>query len=650
MSSPVARRAPYKDFLQPALQRRFAGTAGIILILAYVESLTLSRWDSLIWSWIPLGLPGLRALAIFLCVLPIIILRIALSHMGIRTSNSVFETLFKTVLSFSTLETLLTYVISAFLFSQVYLKCTPEAAGIRWISYAIGRPRLNEHALFYTVDFLVLGLVQGVIHVAGDMDRLVLGVVVDNPTDGDGNEGDEGNRAAPSDTETWAARIGEWTPILIMRCGILAITVALANYIFLYHFVRLSAWRSSMWFFRFLYSDLPKWNIPTSGAPWSFWMLGRTIWASFLLSLLWYFGEVAFRVQQTREPLKRGQPLSSESKDPNGSLLNGLQSKKPRIFAFAMWELAFIARDYPARRQAIFEDIDRRDGPMWSQIYTLCLSTVQSIQHRIDEYGKAPAPVPSTEPVAAPMQPRERISQPVRANDVSAPRPVDKGALLTDTISRLVTSPGRTPVEDWMPVIRRRAGQVADRVMTQEQKEAIRPQVLRGHLWALALRVLSLPVIGPIFQQTFDRRLAKVVLGTPYAESSVYINATYALSRLAVHSLAEDRYGNVQRDVPAIIRTFTAVINRLEAFRDGFPAHWTDLSRSRQSVEVTEVLVALKDGLNVVLTAFGPYSGDLRLGRADMRMAREAAARGAEERQPEMQQRQQRQQRQQQLG
>ncbi|RWA09658.1 hypothetical protein EKO27_g5454 [Xylaria grammica] len=649
MSAPVARRAPYKDFLQPALQRRFAGTAGIILLLAYVESLTLSRWNSLIWPWFPLGLPGLRALAIFLSVLPLIILRIAHSHMGIRTSDSVFETLWKTAFRFSTLETILTYIISAFLFSQIYLKSTPEDAGLRWIAYASNRTRLNEHALFYTVNLLVLGLVQSVIHMVVDMNRLILGVVEDKPADGDG-DGNERNAATPSDTETWAAKIGEWTPILMVRCGVLAITVAMANYIFIYHFVRMVAWRSSLWFLRPFY-ELPKANLPSSGAPWSVWMLGRSIWASFLLSLLWYFGEVAFRVQQTREPLKRGQPLSSESRDPNGSLLNGLQSKKPRISAFAMWELAFIARDYTTRRQSIFEDIDRRDGPMWSQIYGVCLGTVQSIERRIDEYGKAPTPTTVTEPAVAPTQPCERTSQTVTANDVSAPRPVNKGALLADTVSKLVTSPGRTPVEDWSPVVKKRVGQVADRILTQEQREALRIEVLRQQAGALVVRALALPIIGPLFQQTFGRRFAKAVLGAPYAESSVYINAAYALSRLAAHSLVEDKYGNVQRDVPAIIRTFTAVINRLEAFRDGFPAHWTDLSLSRRCQEVSEVLVALKDGLNVLLTEFGPYSGDLRLSRADMRLAREAAVIAADERQPEVQQRRrQRRQQQQQLG
>ncbi|KAI0449040.1 nucleoporin protein Ndc1-Nup [Xylaria acuta] len=641
MPPPVARRAPYKDFLQPALQRRFAGTAAILVGLAYFESVTLSSWNSFIWAWFPLGLPGLRALAIFLCVLPIIILRIAHAHMGIRTSNSPFEALANIVLPFSTFETVVTYVISAVLFSQVYLKSTPEDAGIRWISYATGRSRLNEHAVFYTVNFIVLGLVQGVIHIALDQNRLVLGAVRARPEVEGGNEG---NAAQPTPPEHWSIKIGQWTPILVVRCGMLAITVAMVNYMVLYHFVRVSAWRSSMWLFRFIYTDLPRYNLPPGSAPWSFWMLGRTIWASFLLGLLWYFADIAFRVQLTREPLKNEQPLTAESKDPNGSLLNGLKSRKPRIFAFAMWELAFIARDYTTRRQSIFEDIDRRDGPTWSQIYASCLDTIKDIERKIDNYQNPPAPAPEAEPAAAPTQPRERISQPVRTNDVSAARPVDKTYLIRDTVSKVVTSPGKTPIEDWAPVIKKHAVKVADRVMTREQKEALQPQAMRGYMASVAVRVMALPFLGPIFQQTFDRQLAKAVLGSPYAETSVYINAAYALSRLAVCSLAEDRYGNVQRDVASIIRTFTVVIRKLETIRDGFPTHWTDLSQTRQCPEVTEVLTALKVGLGALVTAFARYSTDLRLSRADMRLAREAAAmpqpgeRRQEGGQPEMQQ------------
>ncbi|KAI0198807.1 nucleoporin protein Ndc1-Nup [Astrocystis sublimbata] len=623
MAPPVARRAPYKDFLQPALQRRFAGTAAILVGLSYFESLTLSNWNSLIWSWFPLGPTGLRAMAIFICVLPIIILRIAHSHMGIRTSNSPFEALTNIFLPFSTLETVVTYIISSLIFSQVYLKSTSEDAGIRWISYATGRSRLNEHAVFYTVNFLVLGLVQGLGHVAYDQNRLVLGALKSRP---DEKEGTDAN-VAPTPPEHWSTQLGRWTPILAVRCGVLAISVAMFNYVVLYSLVRASAWRTSMWFFRFIYGDLPKYNFPPGNAPWSVWMLGRTIWASFLLGLLWQFADIAFRVQLTREPLKHEQPLTMESKDPNGSLLNGLQSKKPRIFAFAMWELALISRNFTARRQSIFEDIDRKDGPTWSQIYVSCLDTIRDIERKIDHYQNPPAPAPpATKPAAgAPPQPQERISQPIRTNDVSAARRPDKTKLITGTVLKVVTSPGKTPIEDFAPFVRKHAVKAADAVMTREQKEAFQPQALRGRMHTLALRVLALPFVGPLFLQTFDRQLAKAVLGSPYAESSVYINAAYALSRLAVCSLAEDKYGNVQRDVASIIRTFTLVIRRLESFKDGFPSHWTDLKMGRDAPDVDEVLGALKVGLGALVEQFAPYATDLRLSRADMRLAREAA-------------------------
>ncbi|GAP88666.1 putative nucleoporin protein Ndc1-Nup [Rosellinia necatrix] len=635
MALPVARRAPYKDFLQPALQRRFAGTAAIILILSYLEALTLSRWNSFIWSWMPLGLPGLRALAIFISVLPIIVLRIAQSHTGIRTSNSPFETLTNVLLPSSTYDAIITYVISAVVFSQVYLKSTSEEAGIRWISQVTGRSRLNEHAVFFTTNLAVLGLVQGIANIALDQDRLLLGAI---RTKRQGDEDARDDAAEGTTAMHWATKLGEWTPILVVRCGMLSITVAMANYVFLYHFMRLPAWRWAMWIFRPLYSDLPKYNLPPGSAPWSIWMLMRTIWASFLLCLLWYFGDIAFRLQLTREPLKNGQPLTAESKDPNGSLLNGLKSKKPRIKAFAMWELAFIARDYTPRRLSILEDIDRKDGPMWSQIYALCLDTVKGIERRIDEYGKPALATPGTEPALDVTQPRERITQPLRTNDISAPKPAAKISLVTNTVSKLVTSPGKTPMDKWVPGIKKTATQAADTFMTKEQKEAVQPQALRGQLGTLSLRLLTLPVVGPIFQQTFSRRLAKAVLGTPYAEISVYINAAYALSHLAVCSLTEDKYGNVQRDVPTIIRTFTTVIKKLEAFQDELPTHWTDLGQNRQCPPAAAVLAALKDGLGALLEAFGEYSSDLRLSRTDMRLAREAAQNEQGEMQAEMRQ------------
>ncbi|KAI0479528.1 nucleoporin protein Ndc1-Nup [Xylariaceae sp. FL0804] len=622
MPTPIVRRAPYKDFLQPALQRRFAANAAILLAIAYVESLTLSHWDSFIWSWFPLGRPGLRAVVIFLSVFPVVILRIALLHTGIRTSDSPFDTILRSVfLPFSTIETLLTFAWSAWIFSQAYLWSMPDASHLWWITHYSGdRVRLNERALFYTVNLVLLGIVQGFVHICLDQDRLALGKVRPRRSDDADRPYGEG----------WLAELGKRAPTIVSRSGMVAIAVGLANYTFLYTFLRRFAWRWTMFVFRVVYPGLPKSNIPPGSAPWNVWMLARSMWAGFLLCLLWAFSDVAFRLQLAVEPLKNNEPLTSESKDPNGSLLNGLKSKKPRISGFAMWELALIARDFPVRRQNIFNDIDRKDGPMWSQIYGICTDTIKTVEQRIDSYGRPPMPPPSSE-MAPAQAPRQRVVQPPRSDNVWASAPAPKQSLL-GSLSRLSTSPGKTPAEKLVPGMKRRAAQVADHLMTAQQKEAVRPETINGMFGTLSLHILNLPVIGPLFQQRFGRRLAKVVLGTPYGELSTYVNSVLAVSQLAVSSLTEDKYGNVQRDVPSLIRLFTVVIKKLERFRDSFPLHWTDVEKKRECAEVTELLEALKDGLGQLITTFGPYSTDLRLSRADMRLAREAAEVRAEER------------------
>ncbi|KAI1214310.1 nucleoporin protein Ndc1-Nup [Annulohypoxylon truncatum] len=624
MPPAAARRAPYKDFLQPALQRRFASTTGFLLAISYIEAITLSKWDSIFWPWLPIGLPGIRTLAIFGSILPIVILRIAHSHIGIRTSNSPFDTFRRTAVSFETIETILTFAISSWLFSQIYLFSTPTDANLSWITYYSGdRARLNERALFYTVNLIILGIVQGVVHKSLDFDRMILGKV--RPK----REGEPNNQEPGG----WD-KLGEWVPVLVVQAGMFSMAVSFANYLVIYHFVRRSAWGWALYFFRIFYS-LPKSNIPPSQAPWSIWMLGRSIWSGFLLCILWYFGDIVFRLQLGKAPLKNNQPLSAESKDPNGSLLNGLKSKKPRVSAFALWELALIARDFDDRRRSVFEDIDRKDGPMWSQIYVTCLDTIKSLEERIDNYGKPPTP-PAAEAVAAPPQPAARIVQPPKDDNVWATAPSQNG--LRNSLGRVarnvVISPGKTPAEVYLPEAKKVAREAAEHFLTEEQRNALSPQGISGFTRTISLRVLNLPRVGQFFQQVFSRRLTTIILGQPYGELSIYVNAAYALSRLAVSSLTEDRYGNVQRDVPAIIRTFTVVIKKLERFRDNLPAHWTDLTQNKECPEVDELLDALKEGLGELITAFGQYSTDLRLTRADMRLAREAAERRQAE--PEM--------------
>jgi nucleoporin NDC1 len=314
----VIRRAPYKDFLQPCMQRRFASALLVLLALSYLESLTLSSWNSIIWSWFPIGIAGIRTLFIFGSVLLVVILRIAHPHIGLRTSNSPFDTFQQNIFSLSAYETIVTYAISAFLFSQVYLGSVADRSNLHWITYHSGdRARLNERTLFYTVSMISIGVAAGFLHLFFDVDRVLLGTVKET-------------EEKPKQEDPYEKLLSKG-PSLLVRSFTISAIVATASYMGLYSFCfRHTAWGWAMFFLRPFY-NLPKTNIPPAGAPWSIWMLGRTIAAGTLLNVLWQFSNEAFTVNFAKAPVKNGQPITSESKDPNGSLLNGLKNKKTRI-------------------------------------------------------------------------------------------------------------------------------------------------------------------------------------------------------------------------------------------------------------------------------------------------------------------------------
>lgn len=301
-----------------------------------------------------------------------------------------------------------------------------------------------------------------------------------------------------------------------------------------------------------------------------------------------------------------------------------------------MWELAYISRDFEDRRMAIYEDIDRKDGPMWSQVYTICLDLVRSIATRVDEYGKQPAP-PPVEP--AKNEPKARTSAPPKEDAIFRRQQANKSmrAEVDKVVDRMARSPGETPMSGLSPVAKKTWKMAKDSVLTQEQQDAFQSQNMLGRFRQMFTQVLLADYVGGFFRQEYRRRLAVAVLGTPSAELGLYLNAIEVLGIMAVKSLGEDKYGNVHRDVPTIIRTFTSTVTKLEAFKDSFPVHWTDVETRKEAPEVDALLRALKGALGKLVYEFEPYRNDLRLTLTDIRLAKEAAGREAEGvKEPEM--------------
>ena len=270
---------------------------------------------------------------------------------------------------------------------------------------------------------------------------------------------------------------------------------------------------------------------------------------------------------------------------------------------------------------------------MWSQVYAICMDIIKGIETRADNYGKVVAPA-APAPAAPEAQAVQRTTTGVLKDDqiFSKSKPQTGMGKVIRNIDRGVQAIGSGPHPDGSsltklsPIAKKTWNQAKDQFLSKEQQEAVSPEGLKTHYEGLFLRLIEFSSwTDALLRQDYRTDLAAAALGSPHAEPRLFTTAVTALTQLAVHSLGEDQFGNVHRDVPSIIRTLTLVIRKVEDLKTRVPAHWTDAGKPKESPEVEQVLAALRTGLGEVVTSFEPYCHDLRLTPGDLRLAKEAA-------------------------
>jgi nucleoporin NDC1 len=273
------------------------------------------------WSAFPIGPAGFRTLFIFICGLAILVLRIAHYHVGRRTLTPGAQVLWTSLATLSTYETAFWYAFSSLGHALVMVWASPNSANLRWIVYTGGnRARLNERPIFFMCYMGVLAVFQTWAHYSMDMDRLDLKMTKK-----------EEDKDKPVEDG-----VSKMKPVLQLLPAIFSGTVLRAIYALptafaVYHVIlRSLAWSWTLMFFRPFY-NLPKTNMAPPSWPSDLWLFGRCMYGGILVSMLWAVGNAAFTASMAKEPLKNGKALTSESKDPNGSLLNGLKSKKNTV-------------------------------------------------------------------------------------------------------------------------------------------------------------------------------------------------------------------------------------------------------------------------------------------------------------------------------
>ena len=636
----------YRDYLTPALHRRFTRASFVVLTLCYAESVLISQ-GNFFWRVFPISFTGTRTLLLFLPCLAVFIVRLASLHVGKRATTSGFETFYNSITTLNTWVTLFWYMFSAAFFGEVYIWSSGAHGNLGWVDQGrqYERARLNENPILLRTLLQLLALAQTCLHEYYGMSRIPVSA-------GKEEQKDEAQEKLPKVYLKLKARfpsMAQWA-LKLTTAGLVTITPV---YFLL---VRRTAWSWAYPIGRLFFSQLPKHGAPGGviHAPKLSWQAASS---SFMLVMLWEFSNAVFTFYVSEAPLKRDQPLTSEikdnagvvlvrSQDPNGSLFTGLKAKKETPRAFAFWELCLISTDFEARRKTIFTDVERATGNTWAQISSACLGEINGMLTRIKTYQEPVEGRAKTAAEKLDQKHKEHLIGAQQQAPLGLPKIADKGlqdgdvfaqsqpSNLSQSVGKLAKSIGQSPnAGNELPAARAKKAIEwgADRTLSREQQAQLSKQGFNKQTSEYMIKVVKSP-FGEPFRQTFARTVKVVLFGIPYSRQSTIIHAIRALTALTLASLKEDDYGQAAKDVPTIIRTFSITIKGIQNFVATLQPHWTDVdfNGNRQVPEVDEVLVELKTGLEKLLLAFGEYAASLGMSKEEIREARESVGKGVE--------------------
>jgi len=367
----------------------------------------------------------------------------------------------------------------------------------------------------------------------------------------------------------------------------------------------------------------------------------------FLLTLLWDFANIAFDAYITQEPLRKGKPITDASKDPNGTLIRGLDHRLKTAKSYAFWELWLITQRFPDRRKTIYADIDR-NPTSWRQVSELCLGEIKGVSNRITTFIESQSSVSKPKPVPTPdatdsTNQKEKVVPPLKTDPILAATPPPKtqtqrAAQLASNLARQQgssTSPPR-PFHEVQRALNYSAKKLLPSSTLKEIEDS--PKTMRQKAGGLVMWFVSIRWLGSFMRQTFSKRATAVVCGSPTSRTGIIVDAVLSLSKLATESLKEDPYGQVAKDVRTIVASMVKALKDIKGFMlEGLQPHWSDVNfreSERQRVEeVNYVVDALKEGLGSVLGAFGEYAAGVGLSEKELQEAKKlVASREMEER------------------
>ncbi|KAF2662304.1 hypothetical protein K491DRAFT_753404 [Lophiostoma macrostomum CBS 122681] len=604
------RERPYRDFLNASLHRRFMQSILYPLVVCYGIAIWWGTLTSPIWSWIPFGPVGLRVFLLVLSFLPVYMIRITSAQAGGRNAPSPHDAARQYGFR-RAFFTAVFYVLSAFVYGEAYIWSCGGRARLDFTEEGRlhERIKLNERPIYLRYMFAALGLFQATMHMYRDYDRIT--AYVGRPQ---------------SDEKDPRTELLNNAPGYLRKAALYTVQTFTVGSALYFIYFRKVCWDWTYSVARRLKS-LGKTSKPTGLSPFLP-LVGIFLIQGTLLVFLWQVTNKAFSLLRAQEPLKKGKPLTNDSKDPNGSLINGLKSRNMQVKTAAFWELTIITGRFEDRRKTIFDETDRQKGPTVKQVTDLCLAEIKGVVERINK-ATAPTPpgaqsAPKPLPLAGSAQ---RLTKPLIEGQILGPgEPPETRLQWVEQAASQIARTHSSPQNAQNAVAReylKKGQQKAIEVAQQAESSA------KGYKETFAK---SWP--GRFFRRSLPRVANSVLFSTPYTKRTVILNAVVALTNLTVSSLKEDGPGQFHHLVPDIIRTFTATIKSIEAYMYGLEVHWTDADTlakpesERKKVEEVDGLVKeLKDGLSKQLGAFVEYLEGIGMSRLEIQDAKKLVAR-----------------------
>lgn len=213
------------------------------------------------------------------------------------------------------------YAFSAWLYGEVYKwsRTVEDKLNLTELGRAHERLKLNERPMYLHFMFFALAFAQTCVHLWKDYDR------IDVPAMQPRKLGETAAETLARGPKPRMVLLQQLQPMAITSMR-LALLVSVAGSAVYFAGPRYLLWEYYYSFCRYFIS-LAKTSKPTGLAPFAP-LVARFVVEGSLLVLLWEFVNKAFDLYIAQEPLKNNRPITSDSKDPNGTLLNGLKSNK----------------------------------------------------------------------------------------------------------------------------------------------------------------------------------------------------------------------------------------------------------------------------------------------------------------------------------